>query len=129
MIRDYGSPERWQKHQTQYLINKAVTLPNETVFIEGSTDPSFVEESCLKAKLKSYNIILISCSQRQMEKRLRENRNQPELINQDMKNWHQYLLDQARRNNYPVLDNTGLTVEQSLILLLESVNVSSLEPQ
>jgi hypothetical protein len=51
--------------------------------------------------------------------RLREDRGQPELANEEMKNWRKHLRKQAKDRNAPVINTAGLTGEEVLQKLEE----------
>jgi hypothetical protein len=53
-----------------------------------------------------------------MRERLVHNRLQPELVNQNMKNWAIFLRKQAHQKNLPIIDTSNQTLEQ----VMESIS-------
>jgi hypothetical protein len=63
------------------------------------------------------------CNWEIMRERLVHNRQQPELVNQDMKNWATFLRKQAQQKKLPIIDTSHQTLEQ----VVRSVNGVSLQ--
>jgi|GEM_PF-5089644 len=56
-----------------------------------------------------------------MVKRLVDIRNQPELANDDMKNWLKYLRNQAAQFSIDILDTSKLDIDATIKLLLAKI--------
>ncbi len=113
MERDFGSPPAWQKAKTVEWIGKLVNdYQSERIFFEGQVNPQFIVEGFTKHNFENYRIILVDCSEKEMERRLTFGRSQPELLTEPMKNWLQYLRGQARESGVPILDTTILSPEE-----------------
>jgi flavin-dependent dehydrogenase len=54
----------------------------------------------------NYKIILLECTEKEMGERLADKRAQPELFNDDMRNWVRFLRNQARELGAKVIDTT-----------------------
>ena len=111
MEREFGSGSAWQKAKTFEWIDKLVhEFDNEKIFFEGQVNLSFIREGFAKHSFANYKIILLDCSEDQMQYRL-THRSQPELFTDDMKNWLRYLRRQAKESCTPILDTTKLSRE------------------
>jgi len=64
---------------------------------------------------------LIDCEEATMIKRLVEDRKQPELANQDMKNWLKYLRRQAQELGIPIINTSKSNLDESVKILLEII--------
>lgn len=112
MERDFGSPPAWQKAKTIEWIDKLVDYQSEKIFFEGQVNLQFIVEGFAKQNFENYRIVLVDCSEKEMERRLTFGRSQPELLTERMKNWLQYLRRQAKESGVPVLDTTILSPEE-----------------
>ena len=59
-------------------------------------------------------MILVHCEERERNRRLTDERTQPELATRRMDSWARYLYEQAQEMGVPVLDTSGQTFGQSL---------------
>jgi shikimate kinase len=66
----------------------------------------FIQDACHKFEITKYQIVLIDCNWKTMQERLVQNRQQPELANQDMQNWANFLRQQAHQKNLPIIDTS-----------------------
>lgn len=87
MIREYGSQSEWQRMMTDRWIKKILTeyYDKNLVILEGQVNLEFIKVACKKYNFKNFSIILIHCDDALRHERLL-NRNQPELISQEMDN-------------------------------------------
>lgn len=69
----------------------------------------------------NYKIVLAHCDNSIRHKRLDINRNQPELINEDMDNWSNFLKKQALEMNAPILDTTIMNKETMVECFLKYI--------
>jgi shikimate kinase len=125
MIEQAGSGEKWQELTTYRWIEKITVeyQDKKIVVIEGQINLDFIEAACHKFEIVRYFIILIDCDWEIMRDRLVHNRQQPDLVNQDMKNWATFLRKQAQRKNLPIIDTSHQTLEQ----VARSVNMVFLQ--
>jgi alkylated DNA nucleotide flippase Atl1/shikimate kinase len=116
MIEQAESGKKWQELATERWIEKISTDYNDrrVVLIEGQTNLEFIEAACHKFKIKNYLIILIDCSWETSKERLLYDRQQPELVSQDMENWTNFLRRQAKSKKIPIIDTTSQSLEQSV---------------
>ena len=114
MIKVYGSPSEWQKVMTEKWVERLLTefSDKQHIFFEGQVNLEFIETAFMKHSFKNYKIILIHCDDVIRHERLRDNREQPELINQDMDNWAHFLKRQALERGVPILDSGALSVAE-----------------
>jgi shikimate kinase len=120
MIEKVGSGERWQELTTYRWVEKIAIeyQDKQLVIIEGQVNLDFIEAACHKFKITRYFIVLIDCDWKTMRERLVHNRQQPELVNQNMKNWATFLRKQAHQKSLPIIDTSNQTLEQ----VMESIN-------
>ncbi len=92
MIAEYGSPEQWQKATTEIWIEK-LALINEPklLILEGSFNPEFAVNALQNLGLTDYHLFCLHAERDVREHRLIHDRQQPELANQDMENFAQFL--------------------------------------
>ena len=114
MVEEFGSVENWQKEKTDEWINKMVyAYPDKEVIIfEGSVNLQFIKDGFSKNNFSNYKIILLDCEEKIMEQRLVQHRNQPELWNENMKNWLQYIRSQAQQLDVPIIDTSHYKKEE-----------------
>lgn len=92
MVANYGSPEKWQEAMTHLWIEKLANITDKKlIFLEGSFNPEFAVSHLQKLGMHNYLIICVHAERAVREKRLSQQRNQPELITQDMENFAQQL--------------------------------------
>ncbi len=92
MVANYGSPEKWQEVTTHLWIEKLANIADKKlIFLEGSFNPEFAVSHLQKLGMHKYLIICVHAERAVREKRLSQQRNQPELITQDMENFAQVL--------------------------------------
>jgi adenylate kinase family enzyme len=122
MIKEFGSPVAWQEAKAQEWIYKAVhNYDSEKIFLEGQVNLQFIKKGFEQQDFVNYTIILLDCSEEVMEKRLREERNQPELANDKMKNWLVFLRKQAVEFGAIRIDTTFLTPIETIKVLEASI--------
>jgi shikimate kinase len=120
MIAEYGSGEAWQRAKTLEWIAKLASVVPATsgVLFEGQTRPSFLAEAAEAMGNIKYTVILIDCDDRTRARRLSHDRQQPELITDDMMNWAQYLRREAQAHGYEILDTSALPLHESVAYVL-----------
>lgn len=109
MIKQFGSGENWQKEMIYRWIDKMLNrYSNKNVIIfEGQVNLKFIKDGFLKNNFSNYKIILIDCSDDVMKERL-TCRNQPELFNNNMKNWLKYLRNQAEDFGIDIINTSTM---------------------
>jgi shikimate kinase len=86
----------------------------EVIIFEGQVNLEFVKSGFLENNFSNYEIILIDCNEEVMAKRLSEDRKQPELVNENMKNWLRFLRKQAKEVNAQIIDTSNKTKSKVL---------------
>lgn len=114
MIEKFGSWENFQKEKTYEWIEKMVNEYNDKdiIIFEGQVNLLFIKEGFSQNNFSDYEIILIDCNEDNMEKRLVEYREQPELMSEDMRNWLRYLRKQAEDFWVNIIDTSNITREE-----------------
>lgn len=116
MIEDYGSPSGWQEAMTYQWIDKILMdyADKDVVILEGQVNLDFIKKGFEKYAFKNYQSILVDCDEEEMAYRLTHKRNQPELLNQDMRNWLKFLREQAQGQGVAIIDTSHLSPEEVL---------------
>ena len=112
-ISQYGSGREWQRAATKKWTSKILHEVSERIVIfEGQVNFDFILEAFRDEHFSQYVVILIDCDETEMERRLKEERNQPELINDKMRNWRNYLRKQAQELDAPIINTAYKTKEE-----------------
>jgi len=115
MTTEFGSPSGWQEAKAYEWIDRLVhTTDGENIFLEGQVNLQFIRKGFSKNNFDNYQIVLIDCSDEEMERRLIYLRKQPELFNPDMKNWLKFLRKQSREFNATIINNSNVSKEELL---------------
>jgi energy-coupling factor transporter ATP-binding protein EcfA2 len=125
MIMEHGTCEAWQRAKTiEWMLKlareKRAGLP---VLFEGQTRFSFLADAAVVAGGLAYDPMLVDCDDDVRSYRLSHERKQPELDTEDMKNWARYLRRQARERGCPILDTSGLSLDQSVEHVMARLNL------
>lgn len=118
MVKEYGSPENWQKKMTEQWIDKLSRIKNiQIIFLEGSFNPEFAINALKKHSLENYRLFCIHSDRNVREQRLQHQRQQPELITDDMENFSQFLKRKTIELGGIVINNNDSSDEVVLNLL------------
>jgi hypothetical protein len=124
MQKEFGSPLGWQEAKTYEWIGKLIyAYTGEKIFFEGQVNLQFIYNGFEKYNFKNYKIILLDCSEEEMERRLTHKRGQPELFNTDMRNWLRFLRNQAQEFKTTVIDSSNLPEDEVLKEFEEAINL------
>lgn len=105
MEKEYGSGTAWQEAMTYQWIDTMTNEYNtEYIFFEGQSNLAFIQKGFLKHNFVNYQIVLLDCDTAEMERRLIEDRGQPELVTEDMRHWLKFLRKQAHELGVPILN-------------------------
>ena len=119
---EMNSINNWQEKTTHNWIKNLIDhAVKEVVILEGSTDIKFILDGFEKHKYSNFLILLIDCDEETMVNRLVDIRNQPELANDDMKNWLKYLRNQAIQLSIDILNTSKLDIDATSKLLLAKI--------
>jgi energy-coupling factor transporter ATP-binding protein EcfA2 len=92
MIEEYGSPEQWQKTTTEMWVEQLAAMNEPKLLIlEGSFNPEFAINHIKKLGLQNVILFCLHAERSVREDRLIYDRKQPDLANQDMENFAQFL--------------------------------------
>ncbi len=101
--------EAWQRATTIQWIGRIAGLlrAGTSVLFEGQMRVAFLREALSLSAIEHAQIVLVDCDDATRTRRLRDDRNQPELANADMLNWSRYLRREAEETGCFVMD-TGI---------------------
>ena len=114
MISQAGSLERWQEEATHSWIQRISCEYKDASFVvlEGQANPNFVRSACARYAISEYEILLLDCDWDIRAARLIESRREAELATPEMKNWSDYLRNQAQQQKITVIDTTTKTSKE-----------------
>jgi thymidylate kinase len=126
MIKQFGSAENWQKEITFQWIKKMLSEyeDKEIIIFEGQVNLQFIKDGFFQNNFTNYKTILLDCNENIMRKRLTKDRNQPELLNQDMKNWLNFLRMQAKKFGAKIIDTSNKSKSEILKSFEEILKVN-----
>lgn len=107
MMKGSGSLEKWQEAAThQWVENLATIQGKKLVFLEGQFNPQFVVEACQKFHIEHY-LLLCLYADRELRTHRLHHRDQPELVNEDMNIWAEFLKTKTLELGGVILDSSG----------------------
>jgi adenylate kinase family enzyme len=112
----------WQKVYTRKWID--MLLPrndDKTIIWDGQTNIDFLSLYLSDYRSDDYRIVLVECEEKEMMRRLIEDRNQPELACEDQANWRNQLHRQAKEKGLFILDSTEQTTSELAHILFTEV--------
>jgi shikimate kinase len=114
MIAECGSSEAWQRAKTfEWMVKLAPHCGSgQGVLFEGQTRLSFLAEAAASAGITAYSSLLVDCDDEMRFRRLSVKRQQPELANENMMTWADYLRRDARKRGCEVLDTSEIDLDQ-----------------
>jgi len=114
MSKVYGSGSEWQKAMTYHWIKKIITKykDKKCVILEGQVNLDFIADAFAGFNFHQYKIFLVHCDNKTRHERLHLDRNQPELVNDQMDNWAEFLKKQAISKNIMILDTTLMNPDE-----------------
>ena len=124
MEKEFGTPSNWQEAKTNEWMDKLINrCQDEKIFFEGQVNLQFIRNAFQKYNFKNYKIILLDCTENKVGDRLAHERAQPELFNNDMRNWLKFLRNQARELGAKVIETSNLSPEDALEQFEEAVDL------
>jgi hypothetical protein len=112
-------PLDWQEKTTTEWIRRLARNPADIAVLDGQTRPTFALRAFTEIGVRG-SFVLLDCA-REVRKARLVARGQPELATDDMHAWAAYLCGQADALGLPVIDTSGLGVEQATDALLAYV--------
>jgi dephospho-CoA kinase len=117
MIEKRSRGESWQQAMTiEWVKRIRGELANAEAVLDGQTRPSFIAEACEISDVKSYQVILIDCSEKVRTARLMQ-RGQPELANEQMMEWAKYLIRETTKIGGEIISNDHLSIAETAAAL------------
>lgn len=121
MIAEYGSVENWQQIMTHQWIHQLTDKPlTKLTIFEGSFNPRFAYE-ILESKGIQWKLICLHTIRSIREKRLIEERQQPELATPDMDNYAQLLKDETSKLGGVIIDTGDFTIRECVNKIMEYI--------
>ncbi len=113
MIKIYGSGSEWQKAMTYHWVKNLTKNYQDKNFIifEGQVNLDFIEAAFKGFNFHAYKILLLHCNRHERHKRLQYQRQQLELINDEMDNWADFLKNQATEKKVTIIDTTMMSTD------------------
>lgn len=126
MVREFGSPEEWQRAKTHAWIEQISNLTPKPscVILEGQMRIAFLKEALQKFAFEFAQILLLDCSDAIRRYRLEQQRKQPELMNEQMVSWAAYLRKEAHNAAISIIDTSSLTEEEVVTAILTKSKLS-----
>lgn len=112
-------PPDWQEKTTNEWIQRLARAPTDVVVLDGQTRPTFALRAFAEVGVRG-SVVVLHCSREVRTARLVA-RGQPELASEGMHVWAVYLCGQADALGFPVIDTSGLDIEQATDALVSYV--------
>lgn len=113
MISESGSVgERRNQSLEKCLVRVMQEFPWKHILIDKSAHVLNIQDVCKKLWIDDYEIILIDCEEEEMKRRLLEERNQPELVTDDMFNRQRVLRIEAKEKWFFCIDTRHATQDE-----------------
>ena|SRR3990167_1050918 len=123
MVEEFGSCEKWQEHATHLWVEKLSKLADKgAIILEGQFNPYFAIDACRKFGIKNYKFVVVHADRSVREKRLIKQRHQPELVNDNMNTWAEFLKREVLVCNGSVIDTSYSDLERVLSELIVCIN-------
>ena len=88
------------------------------VLLEAQCRIAFLEEALQRYKVSGAKLILVECDDETRDSRLVHDRLQPDLANENMKNWSRFLHAEAVESGLEILDTSTLPLSDSVAHIL-----------
>jgi SAM-dependent methyltransferase len=112
-------PPNWQEKTTSEWIQRLARAPADVAVLDGQTRPTFALRAFAEVGIRG-SVVVLHCA-REVRKARLVARGQPELATEDMHAWAAYLCGQADALGFPVIDTSGLDIEQATDALVPYV--------
>jgi dephospho-CoA kinase len=120
----YGGPEAWQKWATETWLRKLAARAAPLQLLEAQTRPAFLEGVLADRPDIRLQVMLFDCSADIRLRRL-QGRGQGELATARMEDWAAYLRNDARARGLPIIDTSGMTIEEAARNVDEAAGVAT----
>jgi dephospho-CoA kinase len=104
----------WQRAMTIQWMKRIVALlrAGAPVLFEGQMRIAFIQEALAMVGIDSSHVLLVDCDDVTRADRLRTERRQPQLANNDMMAWARYLRAEAMQAGCDVMDTGVMPIEE-----------------
>ena len=119
MVAKHGSGEAWQAWALAQWIER-LSRPRsdiDVVVLDAQVRPSAVRKEFERCGVLSGAVVLVDCGHAERHRRLRELRNQPELVSSQMDGWAAYLRGQADALELPIISSSENDVAAGAAIL------------
>ena len=120
VIANFGSGYQpggaWQRAMTFKWLDRisGFVAEGRNVLFEGQMRIAFIREALIASQIDNARILCVECDIATRMHRLRKDRLQPELANEDMMGWSRYLHQEALEAGYEILDTTHISLPESV---------------
>jgi len=109
MLKLHKGWAEWQMAHTEKWMDRLLARPpHKHIIFDGQFNLDYVIDGMARRKVSDYRIVLIHCPVAEMNRRLIEERRQPDLAHQDQANWNNFLHKQATEKGVLILDSSLL---------------------
>jgi len=122
--------EAWQRAMTMTWMEKIrpILSAGRSVLFEGQMRISFIQEALVASQVPNARIILVDCDDATRQRRLRTDRNQPDLANPTMLNWARYLREEALATGSEILDTGRIPLADCVTHLCRHLGIVAGRP-
>ena len=114
MVLQYGSTDQWQYQKTLDWFEKLATLDESRILFEGQSRIAFIKDALVRVGISNAKTILVDCDHCTRMRRLTIECGQPELANETMLSWAEYLRHEAHEFACDVLDTSTFSVDDAV---------------
>ncbi len=116
MARGISREGAWQRAMTLRWLARLAPIVGDgkRVLFEGQMRIAFILEGLAAEGISGARVVLVDCDDATRAARLRGERGQPELADENMMGWAEYLRGEAREGGFEILDTGRRTLEESV---------------
>lgn len=121
MQDEFGSTEQWQAAMTLEWVRrfKEDYVDTQLFIFEGQYNFEFARKACQQWAIQHYQLVLVTVPAAVKMERLIYLRHQPELANENMLNWANFLDGQAQTLGATIIDTSTESTEKAVKQILE----------
>lgn len=125
MVEKFGSGENWQEAMThKWLQILASKQDKRVIILEGQYRPQFALDACKELGIHNYILVLIHADRKIRDDRLIKHRRQPDLANDIMENWAQFLKARTEELGGAIIDTSASDIQASLNKIAAAIKAS-----
>lgn len=123
MEENFWGGEEWQKYATLQWIKKLIKIHSKdrVLVLEWQVNVDFIFNWFKKEDFTHFEVMLIDCSNKEILRRLNEERMQPELANEWMLSWQKFLRKQASEKTLEVIDSSQNNITETIEVLYNKI--------